>query len=512
MAMTSETKGILMERISQDSDFPAMSQTVTLLNKLESSNDSSSNDLSGIILTDYALTLKIIRLVNSVGYLQFGEVTTISRAIMLLGFENIRNIALTLLLFDHLDGTAGTKVRELLLRAICSGILARNIATETGFTNVEEAFICSLFHSLGKILVAFYMPEKIGEITKLSAKKGVAEDVAALSVLGSSYEAIGAEISGSWNLPRKVVYTMKKIRPSEIGKGPGEMDRLCSIANFSNEILMIMASSPSAPEREEKITKLMDIYKLHFGDIENINHTISSAAAEATKFAAMFRFKTADLSFYSKLTKWGIDSEETATETPAIGMPEGISSIAGILDAEKESGPDNVLSKGVQEINTAILNDYPLNEVIKIALETMYRGMNFSGSSKVLFLLRDSKGVMKIKFGFGGDQPAMKQWFEVSMNGSGDIFNLALSKPIDLVIKDIAAPDIKPLLPSWYAGRISDGIFVIILPIVINKNPLGLFYIEGETAAFGRITAEELKSLTMLRDQTVLSIKQKHSL
>jgi len=81
-----ETRERLFDRIRQDSEFPAMSQTVTLLNKLESSNDSSSDALSNIILTDFALTLKILRLVNSVGYLQFGEVTTISRAIMLLGF------------------------------------------------------------------------------------------------------------------------------------------------------------------------------------------------------------------------------------------------------------------------------------------------------------------------------------------------------------------------------------------------------------------------------------------
>ncbi len=505
-----ETMGILLERIRQDSDFPAMSQTVTLLNKLESSNDSSSSELSNTILTDYALTLKIIRLVNSVGYLQFGEVTTISRAIMLLGFENIRNIALTLLLFDHIGGGAGTRLKELLLRAVCSGILARNIAAETGFASIEESFICALFHSLGKIMTAFYMPEKVDEIAKLSAEKGITEDVAALSVLGFSYESIGSEMAGKWNLPKKVVYTMKKLRPSEIKKGPGEMDRLCSIANFSNEISGIMASASSGAERQEKIEKLMKVYQLHLGGMENINHTISIAAAESAKFAGMFSFKAAELPFYRRLTKWGIESEET--ETNHGGMPEGMNSIAGILDAEKENVPDNVLSRGVQEINTAILNDYPLNEVIKIALETMYRGMNFSGSSKVLFLLRDSKGTMKIKFGFGGEMHSMKQWFEVSMNSSGDIFSLALSKPTDLVIRDMAAPDIEALLPSWYAGRTSGDIFVIILPIIVNKNPLGLFYIEGDRSSFGRITAEDLKSLTMLRDQTVLSIKQKHSL
>jgi GAF domain-containing protein len=79
------------------------------------------------------------------------------------------------------------------------------------------------------------------------------------------------------------------------------------------------------------------------------------------------------------------------------------------------------------------------------------------------------------------------------------------------VIKDLSAAGIKPHLPAWYLTRVQDHVFVILLPIVINGKSLGLIYIEGEMAAFSRITSEELKYLTMLRDQTVLAIKQKHS-
>jgi len=506
-----ETREIILERINRDSDFPAMSQTVNLLNRLESSNDSSSGDLSNIILSDYALTLKILRLVNSVGYLQFGEVTTISRAIMLLGFANILNIALTLLLFDHMGGDVGTKIKDLLLRALCSGALARNIAGETGFADSEEAFISALFHSMGRIMVTFYMPEKFAEISRLAAEKGIAEDAAALSVLGLSYEAVGAEIAAVWNLPRRVISTMKKMRPDEIKKGPGEIDRLCSIANFSNEISYILSSVPAA-EREQELTKLMNVYKLHFGDIEDLNHTISEAAAEVTKFAETFGLGTAELSFYRKLASWVTGAEEPAAEQPSDALPDGLNSIAGILVADRDRSSASILAKGVQEINTAILNDYPLNEVIKMALETMYRGLNISGPTRVLFLLRDSKGVLKIKFGFGEGVQAMKEWFRVTVNAQGDIFSLALSKPTDLVIKDIAAPDIGPMLPPWYVGKIVCEIFVIILPIVINKNPLGFFYIEGEKTAFANITTEDLEALTMLRDQTVVAIKQKHAL
>jgi HD-like signal output (HDOD) protein len=508
-----EIKETLIARINQHSDFPAMSQTITLLNKLKSSGEMSSDDLSNVILKDYALTLKILRLINSVGFVQFGEVTTISRAIMLLGFENIRNIALTLLLYEQIGGSSGEKVKELLLRSICGGILAQHLAEETKFVNVEEAFICSLFHTFGKIMVAFYMPEKTEEVMKLCAEKGSSEDVAAMSVLGASYEALGMEIAETWNFPKKIIATMKKMRPSDIRPDMSEIERFCSIANFSDEIAGIMASSSAVPDKEDQVKKLVAVYKAHFDGIEGkVGQILSSTAAAVAEYADMFSLKMGELRFFRTLTQWTGETTEKELVEVLPTEPTGISTIEGMLEADKEKKPDTVFSKGVLEINTSILNNYPLNDVIKIALETIYRGMNFSGNSKVLFLLRDSKTpVMKIKFGFGADLAELRQWFEFSLDRSNDIFNMAVSKPTDLVIKDLSAAGIKAHLPSWYLTRVPDNVFVIILPIVINGKPLGLFYIEGEMAAFGRITSEELKYLTMLRDQTVLAVKQKHS-
>jgi HD-like signal output (HDOD) protein len=503
----------LISRINQHSDFPAMSQTIDLLNKLKASGDMSSDDLSNVILKDYALTLKILKLINSVGFVQFGEVTTISRAIMLLGFENIRNVALTLLLYEHIGGSSGEKVKELLLRSICSGLLAQNISEETKFVNVEEAFICSLFHTFGKIMVAFYMPEKTEEIAGLRIEKGIAEDAAAMSVLGQSYEALGMEVAETWNFPKKIVVTMKKMRPSDIRPDPGEIDRFCSIANFSNEVAGIMASNDAIADKEEKVKKLVSSYKAHFEGIqENVSRILAATAAAMGEYADMFGLKVADVPFFRILSQWSSGATGSAQADKQSEEPPDITSIEGILEADKEKMPDSLFSKGVLEINTAILNNYPLNDVIKIALETIYRGINFSGKSRVLFLLKDPKTtLMKVKFGFGADLAEIRQWFEISLDNKGDIFNMAVSKPTDLVIKDISAAGIKGHLPDWYVKRIPDKIFVIILPIIINAKPLGLFYIEGGIADFGRISSEEFKYMPMLRDQTVLAIKQKHS-
>src|SRR5208282_5428135 len=92
------TTNLILARLQEYHDFPAMSNTVDVMNQFKASEDVSVSEFANIILKDYGLTSKILKLVNSVSYAQVGEVTTISRAIVLIGFENIKNLAVTLML------------------------------------------------------------------------------------------------------------------------------------------------------------------------------------------------------------------------------------------------------------------------------------------------------------------------------------------------------------------------------------------------------------------------------
>ena len=117
---------MILEKLQEHHDFPAMSNTVEIINKFEISEDVSVSEFANIVLKDYALTSKVLKLVNSVSYSQFGEVTTISRAIVLLGFENIKNLALTLMLFDHFQkNSSNAEHMDTMVKSFYSGILAQ---------------------------------------------------------------------------------------------------------------------------------------------------------------------------------------------------------------------------------------------------------------------------------------------------------------------------------------------------------------------------------------------------
>lgn len=509
-------KEAVLNRLLKNNDFPAMTNTVSLINKFKETEDASVSEFANLVLKDHALTSKVLKLVNSVSFSQFGEVTTISRAIILLGFENIKNLALTLMLFDHLQrSSSNSDLVDTIVKSFYSGILAQKIAQETGFADREESFLCSLFHTFGKIMISFSWPEKVHEIKVFGQEKAVSEELAALSVLGAPYEDFGMTIAKGWNFPSRIVQSMHRMRGKEISGNPGELDRLNSIATFSNEVTGILASAAGQKERQERIEKLITSFKEHYGNLHGkLSGIISSSLQDLVEYSSIFNFDLRSVPFSKQL----LGGVEEGTASGAVGrdtrsfdeLAESLGTIDALLESERKETPESIFTEGIQDINKSILSNFSLNDIIRVALETMYRGMQVSGMSNVLFFIKDTKlPAMSVRFGFGSGIEEIKKWFMINYGESKDLFSISILKQKDLVIKTIDDPEIRGLLPEWYQIRVSPRIFVILLPITINNKPIGMFYLEGDREGFVKITGSHFNYLKIIRDQTVMAIRQK---
>ncbi len=510
----SPVKETVFKRIRQSSDFPAMSSTVTLLNKFNPKDDISITEFANVILKDLALTTKILKLVNSVHFMQFGEVTTISRAIILLGFENVRNIAMTLILFEHFEKHKSNEpLMEGIVKSFYSAILSRKITQEIGFIEQEESFICSLFHIFGKILTSLTMPEKVSAINQLVEQQQVTESLASITVLGISYEEIGSTIAKEWSFPRKIISSMRRIMPSEITHNPSETDKLRSISTFTHSIANIISNSESIKERELLIGKLSKEFKPHFGSLESkINTIIQDTSQEFVEFANIFHLNLKSSRFSNNLL--GLNNKtakaQTKIQTPTDSLPTSLESFDDIIELESIETPESIFSKGIQDINKSLLSGYSLNDIVRIVLETMYRGLQLSEHSRVLFTVRDTKKpIMNVRYGFGDAITDTKEWFEIDLNDNKDVFNIAINNQKDFVIKNINTPDINNMLPEWYKRRTDKDVFIMLLPIVVNNFSIGMYFIEGHREEFRKLTGMHFNNLKILRDQTVMAIKQK---
>ncbi|MDP2878518.1 MAG: protein kinase, partial [Sulfuricella sp.] len=177
---TQSTLDFLLRRMRHKSDFPALSESVSAINRVASSDKESIDKLSNSILKDFALTNKILRLVNTAFYKSYGggTISTISRAVIILGFDAVRNIAITLILFEHLQNKShAAHLKDEFIRTLFSGALAKEMA-KGSVKDPEEAFICAMFHNLGRLLAMFYFPEEANAVTKIMAQKECSEDIA----------------------------------------------------------------------------------------------------------------------------------------------------------------------------------------------------------------------------------------------------------------------------------------------------------------------------------------------
>lgn len=514
------TLDFLLRRMRHKSDFPALSESVSAINKIANSETESINKLSSAILKDFALTNKILRLVNSAYFRPAGggSISTVSRAVIVLGFEAVRNIAITVLLFEHMQNKGNAnQLKEDFLRANLAGILAKDISATAQMRDLEQTFICSLFHSLGRLLSQFYFPEESDEIRRLIAQKSCAEDTAALQVLGISFEEMGIAIARQWGFPPLIVSTMRKLPAGRIKKPVTQEERLRVLSSFSNELCdMIAQATPEARDREMKKTMARFAEAVSL-DAKALQETVQRAIVEVAEFARIIHLNMQQTTFGKQMRQFAHGS---AGLDAAVDAQSAQDSLNGTLLHERDfhdSFADDaalagqvvdaqgILTAGIQDISNTLVDGFKLNDILRIILETMYRAMGFK---RVVLCIRDAKaGCMQGRFGFGPNANEVARAFRFSLSFAPDIFHAATSKGVDILISDINDPKIATRVPDWYRKAVPAHSFVL-FPLNIKGNPVALIYADRDEPGGISIPENELSLLRTLRNQAILAIKQ----
>ncbi len=519
------TIDFLLRRMRHKSDFPALSESVSTINRITASDRESIANLSGSILKDFSLTNKILRLVNSVYYRQAGggNISTISRAVLVLGFDALRNIAITVMLFEHLRNKANANhLKEEFLRANLAGILARDIGEKSSLRELEQVFICSMFHNLGRLLSQFYFPDESEEIRRLIEQEH-AEEAAAIQVLGISFEDLGVGIAQTWGFPKLIVNSMRKLAPGPVRKAHTSDEQLRVLSAFSNELCAMISESDSG-ERQKELRKVKLRYAESIALSEQaLRETMEESFQEVAQFASVIGISLKQSAFGQRVRSWSeqpaaVAAAEAAAATVVIAdsaetvlsdvVPAGAPGSPASADEgtlPEVGNSEVILMAGIQDISNTLVEEFKLNDLLRIILETMYRAKGFK---RVVLCFRDAKSnTMLGRFGFGADAQEVSRRFNFPLAFTPDIFHAALSKGVDILISDTHDPQIATRIPDWYRKGVNAGTFVI-FPLCIRNNPLALIYADCERAGEIEISEKELSLLRTLRNQAVLAIKQ----
>ena len=265
-----ESKGIdyWTKRIS-DQEMPALCSTIKILEKLAKDDVSSLGTLGKSVMHDNALTSKILRVANSATYSKGNsQITTVSRATVVLGFDNIRSICITAKLLSSLLESNGLtpnvyqRLLKLMARAFQAAMLAKMMLNDYDEQLQEEVFIASLLYHLGES--AFW---SIGSKEAITLDLAICrcidtkeEKLIVREILGTSFNMLSQGIARSWGLGE----VLQKALNSPDARTP----EIRSIF-LANQICDILSEeNPSTLELQRRLKEIATMLEIEIDELK----------------------------------------------------------------------------------------------------------------------------------------------------------------------------------------------------------------------------------------------------
>jgi len=504
------TLEFLLRRMRHKSDFPALSSSVLRIQRLVGSDTESLRTLSDEILKDVSLTNKLLRMVNTVHFTAVtGEqISTVSRAVALVGMASIRNMALSVILFEHMhDKDHAALLKEEFLRALMAGTLASDLTPQA--RQGEEAFLGAMFQNLGRLLTEYYFPDEAQRIRQLVAgPKSVTRDSAAKKLLGLSLDDLGVGVARAWGLPEALQKAMR-IPGGEVPtrridpRADDGVERMRWLARGANEFTDAMLLHEGEAQTEA-LARVADRYAPALGlETRDVLQVASGARTRLSHLARAMGLSVAPGAAARRLLQAppsaaALQQAQAAADAPTLA----ITAPAVVLEGSTLVR----LSSGLETVRTAVNGrEMRANEVLNLMLETLQRSLDLR---TVVFCLRDAKGEHLVgRVGIGARAVDLPALFRVALRAKGqpDLFSAVCARGADLLIAD--SRTVAPRLPAWFREQVAAPTFLL-LPLMLKGSPVGLIYADRAQANSLVLGETELVLVRGMRDQAVTALSR----
>jgi len=194
-----ERRSELKKLIMDTKTLPTLPGVITKLNSVSENEKSSVQEMARIVSSDQVLSARILRLANSPSY-GFYRVSTISNAMILLGVNVVKSLALSSSIFEIMEKNSVGLWEHSLGTATASNIIAKKLA----LPEVEEISTAGLLHDIGKVIIGLKCGESVLEMREIILADGLYSSEAERIVLDTDHSEVGGWLSKSWFLPDKL--------------------------------------------------------------------------------------------------------------------------------------------------------------------------------------------------------------------------------------------------------------------------------------------------------------------
>jgi HD-like signal output (HDOD) protein len=198
----------MVEGIENLATLPAVYQRVR---QVLDDPDSSISQLATVVAADAALTARLLRVVNSVYFGLMSRVDTVTRAVSMLGMQQVHDIVLASSITSMFKGMnpSSMNMTRFWSSSVMRALLARTAAELGHATDTERFFVAGLLADIGHLVMYQVQPSLAEQAQREAAEKGIALEVAERTWLECDYAEVGAALAERWQLPDHLVQAIR---------------------------------------------------------------------------------------------------------------------------------------------------------------------------------------------------------------------------------------------------------------------------------------------------------------
>lgn len=462
-AMASDRLKHLVAELRQQGHLPALDTNVREISSLAGDPLTCVAELTSVILRDASMTASIISTANSACYAPVEPVKTVSSAILLVGFERVRSLALGLGVVKQVSTNARSRnLYRLFASAYFSGLLAMSLGRRLGHANPEELFVAGLVTALPRLLLAHGFPERYGQIEQQTLTHKRSLESACEDVFGCGYEELGVELAQLWNLPREVAAHLSGERRGETGGR--------AVRNAARIADMMFGSAPGGTAAMEEVEREL---RQTLGLPEfSLSQFVVEACGEDTNVERYFKLLPKDLEMMVRIVEWGKVNPAQVAASLTYGAAR--EEMAG----QPESDPALLIGQYLTDLAVGGHRDGDINRLLLTAMEALYRCLD----AQCVLLAFSNPGTRQLegRYHLGSGRTGRANEFCVDLRDPATPVSRCF-EALALVRVSVQKEWPQPFLVRGGIGH------VILAPIAVAGSPIGLFVVGTEnTMNFSR--------------------------
>jgi len=540
-----KTMAKISEGIKRLGDLPIFSTSINKIRRMSSDPDSDAMTVAKEILKDANLSTKLLCISNSAYYNRgVGKIAVVSRAVIVLGFETVMNLTLTMKLIESFQNdNPDIEMSKMLVKSYLAAGFVRDVADKCGVKDIEESYVCALLHNLGEITVAYVLPDEYLHLQALIKEQGQSRVQAEQAVLGTSMARISQELATNWEFPPSVVNTMAP-SPSKIARPVKDSVSFNSaITSLAHKLLdNLYTDGGEENQLTETLEMISKITGLNDGMVENyLSESFRTSCSLASEYGLSKKLLQPDLGnaegtlrnkWARQFSYYASKDEHAAAAGPAepatnLSLPDqsiaGHSASAGGNESLRQSS--SILSEPppstmrdetgathadpqlqlqiIQEITDLITNSARLSDVFVKVLDGLNRGAGFE--RVLLCLVSPDRQHYVGRLAAGCHHDALRKYFSFPINPSSDLFSKILMDGGELLIDDVENDARRNLLPADFVESTKAKSFVI-AALRYQEKAVGFFY--GDCAVSARSIDDcDLRNLLQFITQARLALR-----